>query len=88
MDINDLYSYIRQNTTDDYNILKNKIDDFSHEGLEPIRIYNIISWNVAFVPSSISLPNLKIIHYSYFLFVTDANILHFFNPPRSGHSRQ
>ncbi|MBP5777461.1 MAG: hypothetical protein J6W56_07895 [Prevotella sp.] len=50
MDINDLYSYIRQNTTDDYDILKNKIDEFSHEGLEPIRIYNIISQYIALKP--------------------------------------
>lgn len=50
MDINDLYSYIRQNTTDDYDILKNKIDEFSHEGLEPIRTYNIISQYIALKP--------------------------------------
>lgn len=50
MDINDLYSYIRQNTTDDYDKLKNKIDEFSQEGLEPIRIYNIISQYIALKP--------------------------------------
>lgn len=50
MDINDLYSYIRQNSTDDYDILKNKIDEFLHEGLEPIRIYNIISQYIVLKP--------------------------------------
>ena len=50
MNINDLYSYIKQNATDDYDILKNRIDEFSREGLEPIRIYNIISQYIVLKP--------------------------------------
>lgn len=50
MNINDLYSYIKQNAADDYDILKNRIDEFSREGLEPIRIYNIISQYIVLKP--------------------------------------
>ena len=71
MDINDLYSYIRQNTTDDYDILKNKIDEFLQEGLEPIRIYNIISQYIVLVHLKILyLIVLQVYKQHYYIKVT------------------
>lgn len=50
MEINDLYNYLKENAVDDYNMLKKKVDEFFNDGLEPIRIYNIISQYIALKP--------------------------------------
>jgi hypothetical protein len=50
MTINEIYTYLKQNTTDDYNILKKKVDEFAEEGLEATMIYNIMSQYVALKP--------------------------------------
>jgi hypothetical protein len=50
MTTDEIYTYLKQNTTDDYCILKKKADEFAEEGLKPTMIYNIMSQYIALKP--------------------------------------